>query len=137
MGAGWLYDELLARFQVPAASWVNVSGKSYRVELKPGTTYYWTVDAKGLKGELTNSEHGALLDKGSSPAMHPTSRRSSTHPATRMGSYIPNPYRYTWSSVPDAVQYEFTVIWHPDPDDWTNQVTSYTTAITMALSLIR
>ena len=65
-------------------SWVNVSGKSYTLDLKPGTNYFWTVDAKGLNGELTHPGSPCISRPKQRPAMRPTSRRTSTHPATRM-----------------------------------------------------
>ena len=122
----WAPGGYMISIAVPGSSsgWVNVSGKSYTVDLKSGTTYYWTVDAKGLKGELTNSEQAHFSTKAAA-CNAPDVPQILDPPGNADGQLIPNPYRYTWSSVPDAVQYEFTVIWHRDPDDWTNQVIVY------------
>jgi len=90
-------------------SWVNVSGKSYTLDLKPSSTYYWTVDAKGSNGELTNSAQWSFSTKAA-PCNAPGNPQN-LDPASDQG--IPNPYQYRWSSVPGAVQYEVTVYTEP------------------------
>jgi Zn-dependent metalloprotease len=95
-------------------SWVNVSGKSYALDLKPGTNYFWTVDAKGLNGELTPSGNPSHFSTKAAPCNAPDMPQIVDPPGNPDGQVIPNPYQYRWSSVPGAVQYEFTVYWLPD-----------------------
>jgi hypothetical protein len=101
-----------------SGSWVNVSGKSYMRDLKPSTTYYWTVDAKGLNGELTNSAQWSFSTKAA-PCNPPEAPQIVDPPGDPSGQVIDSysqfhaqyPYQFRWSSVPDAIQYEFTIYW--------------------------
>ncbi len=99
---------------------ISLSGKTYSAELKPGTSYYWSVTAKGsVSGEYTSSGISHFSTKAA-PCNAPDVPQILDPSGNMDGQLIPNPYQYRWSSVPGAVQYEFTVYWHPDPDDWTN-----------------
>jgi len=91
-----------------SSGWVNLSGKSYTLDLKPSSTYYWTVDAKGLNGELTNSAQYSFTTKAA-PCNPPDAPQNLDPFGGSNSQPISNPYRYQWSSVPGAVKYEFTV----------------------------
>jgi len=98
----------------PSCSYVNVSGKSYTLNLKPSTNYFWSVTAKGSSsGESTSSG----ISHFSTKAAHcnaPDLPQILDPPGNPDGQIIRNPYQYRWSSVPGAAQYEFTVYWVPD-----------------------
>jgi hypothetical protein len=85
-----------------------VSAKSYTVDLKPGSTYFWTVDAKGLNGELTNSAMWSFSTKAA-----PCDAPDAPQTLDPVGGWNPppiaNPHQYHWSAVPGAVKYDFTV----------------------------
>jgi Zn-dependent metalloprotease len=100
-----------------SAPWVNVSGKSYTANLKPSTTYSWVVDAKGLNGELTNSDQAHFSTKAAPcnpPAAPQILDPKGDPPYPNISTY---PRQYQWSSVPGAVQYQFTVYWESEANN--------------------
>lgn len=101
-------------------NYANISGKTYSTELKPGTSYYWSVVAKGSSSGESSSSGFAHFSTKAAPCNAPSSPQILDPTGIPGGQLIANSYQYRWSSVPGAVQYEFTVYWHPDPDDWTN-----------------
>ena len=114
--------------------WVNVSGKSYTANLKPSTTYSWVVDAKGLNGELTNSDQAHFSTKAApcNPPAAPQNLNPYGDPPYPNISVYPS--RYQWSSVPGAVQYEFTMYWEPDPNNSASKQVVYQNYYTGTIS---
>ncbi len=96
------------------------SGKSYTVNLKPSTKYCWEVTAIGSTSDEVTYSGVAYFSTKAAPCNAPDSPQNLDPLGNSDGQLISNPYQYRWSPVPGAVQYEFTVYWHPNPDDWTN-----------------
>jgi Zn-dependent metalloprotease len=101
-----------------STGWVNVSGKSYTLNLKPNTSYFWVVDALGSAGERTSSGFSHFSTKAA-PCNAPDAPQILDPAGGWSAPPISNPYQYRWSSVPGAVQYEFTVNWvnYDNPTD--------------------
>jgi Zn-dependent metalloprotease len=96
---------------------VNVTGKSYTVNLKPGTNYCWQVTAKGSTSDAFTRSGIAHFSTKTAPCDAPDAPQTVDPQGGWNSPNIWNPYQYQWSSVPGAVQYEFTVYYVPD---WQN-----------------
>jgi len=104
---------------------VNVSGKSKTVNLKPGTKYCWQVTAKGsTSAEFTRTEIAHFSTKAA-PCNAPDAPQTLDPPGGWNSPSIWNPYQYRWSSVPGAVQYEFTVYYVPNYNNPTVRTVIY------------
>jgi hypothetical protein len=103
-----------------SCSWVDVSGKTYTLNTKPSSNYFWTVYAKGLNGELTNS--GTFQFSTKSCPVPPAPSAISPIGQFVCGSASSYTFQVTlqWSPVSGATEYELTVEWAPNAasGDW-------------------